>query len=60
MSTEVGRVSEVVSCNTDAKPLYGASRSHTECFTAHTVHAITNVFIKLCCMAKVAVLYDSY
>ena len=49
--------------------LYGASRPHTEYFitpTAHTVHAITNLLcfhlqsIKLCCMTKVAVLYDSY
>ena len=35
--------------------LYGASRPHTECFI--TLIAVKH---KLCCMTKVAVLYDSY
>ena len=47
-----------------SRVLYGASRPHTECFithTAYTVHAITVFFrTKLCCITKVAVLYDSY
>ena len=47
--------------------LYGASRPHTECFityTAHTVHAITNLLcfssVKHKTMLYIAVLYDSY